>query len=209
MSTLSELQAEVVSHQFSAAQYNPYIVTQVNNAQNYITAQTDFRELQDLEEVTTVAGTATYALPTDFQRLVNVTLELSTGTILPLVSDANTRMDLEEISTGQPERFAIDGTNLRLWPTPSEEYTVRLRYYRIPTTLVNAGDVSEIPIQYHHLLVSYALFHCYQRENDYNAAAYHKQRFDEDIMKCRGEVQYDTNDRTEPKLIGDHTAWVP
>jgi hypothetical protein len=209
MSTLSELQAEVVSHQFSASQYNPYIVTQVNDAQNYITAQTDFRELQDLEEVTTVAGTATYALPTDFQRLVNVTLELSTGTILPLVSDANTRMDLEEITTGQPERFAIDGMNLRLWPTPSEEYTVRLRYYRIPTTLVNAGDISEIPAQYHHLLVSYALFHCYQRENDYQAAQYHKQRFDEDIMKCRGEVQYDTNDRTEPKFIGDHTAWVP
>ncbi len=208
MPRLVDLQHEVLSHQFSASQYSDYIRDQINQGQNYITAQTDFRQLQRTEAIQTVSGTATYALPTDFQRLVNVTVELPNGTIVPLASDANTQIDLEEVLSGQPERFSIDGTNLRLWPTPSAAQTVRLRYYRIPVALTNAGDVSLIPEQYHHLLVTYALWHCWQRENDYSAAQYHKGRFDEDIMKCRGEVQFDTNDRTEPKLVGNHSAWV-
>jgi hypothetical protein len=51
--------------------------------------------------------------------------------------------------------------------------------------------------------VSYCLWHCFERENDFNAAQYHKARFDEDLLKARGEAQYDTDDYTQEKRIGD------
>lgn len=215
MSTFVELQDEILSHQFSPAQYRAYIKNRLNQGESYIAAQCDFRELQDVEVVTTVANDADTPLPGDFQRLVNVTINLSNGTVVPLSSESVTSIYQHSASTGRPERYAIDGTNLRLWPTPDSAYTVTLRYYRKPTTMTDPENQPSIPPEYHHLIVSYALWHCWERENDWNAAAYHKQRFDEDLQKCRGEVQYDSDDYTQPRLVGEErtdalapSAWV-
>lgn len=203
MSTYSELQDEVLSHQFSATQYRDYIKTRLNQAQAYVAAQTDFRELQEVDTITTVSGTQDTALPSDFQRVVNVTIELDSGAIVPLTSETVPDMYQHTSTTGRPERYSIVGSTIRLWPTPDSAYTVSLRYYKIPATMADANDLPAIPPEYHHLLVSYALWHCWERENDWNAAQYHKQRFDEDIAKCRGEVQYDSDDYTQPRIIGE------
>ena len=195
---------EVLSHQFSPSQYTGYIEGKLNQALGYVAAQTDFRVLLDTETYVTVSGTAGYALPSDFSRAYNVEVLDSSGNALPLTPETLVGYDTKSSSaTGQPQLYVIDGQTLRLWPVPDNQFTVRLRYYRTPATMDSAIDVPEIPATYHHLLVSYALWHCYERENDYNSAQYHKGRFDEDLAKCRGEVQYDTDDYTQSKLVGD------
>lgn len=215
MATFSELQEEVLSHQFSPLQYRSYVKDRLNQGEAYVTAQTDFRELQDVEVITTVLGTADSALPSNFQRLVNATIELDSGTVIPLVSESVPNIYKHVASSGRPERYAIDGGNIRLWPTPDSAYTVNLRYYRTPAPMSATTDLPSIPPEYHHLLVSYALWHCWERENDWNAAQYHKARFDEDIAKCRGEAQYDSDDYTQPRIVGEGrtdalspNAWV-
>lgn len=204
MATFTELTNEVLSHQFSPSQYTTYTQGKLNQALGYVAAQTDFRELLDTESYTTSNGVASYALPADFSRLYNVEIVDPAGAVLPLGIETLLGYDTKAPSqTGQPQVYVIDGQNLKLWPVPDAAYTVRVRHYRRPATLVNANDVPEIPGVYHHLLVSYALWHCYERENDYQSAQYHKARFDEDLAKCRGEVQYDADDYTQSKLVGD------
>jgi hypothetical protein len=206
--TFSELTQEVLSHQFSPAQYTTYIQGRLNQGQAYVAAQTDFRELESIAYSATAEGDAIYDLPDDFQRIRAVYLmdtdnnfNLSDLTALPLA-----RYELlDKTAVGTPSIYTVRSNFLQVWPWPSANLgNLALYYYAKPATLVNAGDTPQIPSAYHNLLVSYALWHCYERENDYNSAMYHKGRFDEDIMKCRGEVQYDTDDYTQPKQIGDN-----
>lgn len=211
MPTLQALIDEVLSHQFSPAQYTTYLkgeagvsLGRLNEAQRYITSQTDFRELFASSDVSATNGTSGYTLPTDYQRVYSVFTVDSDGTQIPLTQiDPAAYDEMGTGTSGKPSYYTIFGSEIKLWPVPDGDYTVRVRYFRNPADLVSSNDVSEIPERYHHLLVSYALWGCYERENDYNAAAYHKGRFDEDIMKCRGEVQYDIDDYAQPKQLGD------
>jgi hypothetical protein len=204
VSTFSELTSEVLSHQFSPAQYTTYIQGRLNQAQAYVAAQTDFRELFSSEAVTTVNDDVAYDLPTDFMRVYSLMYTPTAADSYALTEVSQGDLDALPVSSGVPTHYAITNDEINLWPTPDSAYTLRLRYYAKPATLVNAGDTPQIPGTYHHLLVSYTLWHCYERENDYNSAVYHKGRFDEDIMKCRGEVQYDSDDYTQPQQIGDN-----
>jgi hypothetical protein len=201
--TFNDLTEEVLDHQFAPNQYRLYIEKKINQGQEYIAAQIDFRVLLTTHTVTTVSSTATYALPSDFQRLFNVTITDPAGQVIPLSAEPLNQLETQPVATGQPQQYVIEGNNLRLYPTPDAAYTVKLRYYRLPEALVNANDVPETPPEYWDLLVSFALWHCFERENDYQAAQYHKQRFDEDLAKARGELQYDTDDYTQIKRVGD------
>ena len=215
MPTFSELTDEVLSHQFSPAQYTNYIQARLNQGQAYVAAQTDFRELFSSQEIVTANNDAAYDLPENFMRVYSLMYTRTATDSYPLQEVSQGDLDALPFSSGIPTHYAITNDEINLWPTPDTVYTLRLRYYVKPATLANAGDTPQIPGTYHHLLVSYALWHCYERENDYNSAMYHKGRFDEDIMKCRGEVQYDSDDYTQAKRVGDNridplapTSWV-
>lgn len=202
MATLESLTQEVLSHQFAASQYTNYAQDRINQGQVYVCAQTDFREMERYEDVAVSAGTAEYTLPTDFQRVYTVTIIEADGSATPLDQQSVSDLDRKDADTGKPAAYTLTRDKLRLWPTPDTAYTVRVRYFKVPTTLTAGPDEPEIPSAYQHLLVTYALWHCYERENDYNSAQYHKARFDEDIMKCRGEVQYDSDDYSQPQHVG-------
>lgn len=202
MPTLQEMTDEVLSHQFSRLQYGDYAKSQINKAQDHVTAQTDFRELEAAQGILTVASEPIYELPEDFQRNYTLLVSNPDGSKTPLVEIDRYTIDKQPVAAGIPTQYALDGTNLRLWPSPDKQYVLTLRYYRKPTELDAPNDEPDIPGEYAHLLVSYTLWHCFERENDYNAAQYHKARFDEDIMKCRGEVQYDHDDYSQPKQVG-------
>jgi hypothetical protein len=206
MATLDDLVEEVLSHQFSATQYTTYAQQKLNEGQAYICAQTDFRELESTTDLTLVSGTASYALPTDYSRLRTINRIETDSTAEALRSMEKPAFDLLVPSDGEPTRFLIQGSTVKVWPTPDASGTVRLNYFATPITLISgevAPNTPQIPAQYTYIMVHWALKHCYERENDYNSAVYHKGEFEAGIMKCRGEVQYDTNDRSQPRVVGD------
>lgn len=204
MATFSDLTQEVLDHQFSPTQYKTYIEGKLNQAQDYVAAQVDVRALLTTQAITTTANTQAYSLPTNLQRLYNVFYTDNVGQRFPLYQQDIQEFDSLAPSTGQPNRYCIEGNSIRLYPTPNAVYNLSVRYYRLPTELVNANDVPETPPEYWDLMVNFALWHCFERENDYNAAEYHKNRFMEDLAKARGEMQYDSDDYTQIKRVGDN-----
>ena len=203
MPDLDSLLSEVLSHQFAEGQYTNYATDKLNEAQGFVAAQTDFREFFTASNTTLPAGTEDLTLPTDFSRLYSLVCLGGTGQGNQELRQ-RTPSDFDSLdtdSTGRPYLYDVSGSTLSVYPTPDASYDIQLRYWRVPATLTNGTDVPEIPGPYHHLLTSYALVKCFERENDYEAAMYHQNRFDTELMKCRGEVQYDTADRTQPKTI--------
>ena len=92
------------------------------------------------------------------------------------------------------------GDQITLWPTPDGSYPLSLRYWRLPQDMEADGDEPEIPAQYHDVLVAYAMWKAYLRENDYPAASTWKAEWEAGVMKMRGEVQADVFEG--PRQVG-------
>jgi hypothetical protein len=201
VTTFADLQTEVLDHQFSEARYSSFALKQLHRAEDIICAQTDFRELQRSFTITTISGYPTWLLPVDFKRLYTVSRADSSFNETPLLRREQTQFDALPVQAGQPTDYLIYSNTLKLWPTPDDAYLIRLDYFAKPD---QAADSPSIPEEYRHLLVDWALARCYARENDYNSAQYHQGVFDAGVMKMRGEVQYDTSDYGQPRVLGDN-----
>jgi len=89
--------------------------------------------------ITTVAGTPTYALPTDLIELREVAvISVDPVQVLQYVPPAkldsvfglDIGLDPDSEDLGQPEIYTLEATNIRFGPTPDQVYTIRLGYYQ-------------------------------------------------------------------------------
>lgn len=200
--TYKQLQDEVLTYQFAEGKYRPLVKTWLNDAQRIAVIQSEMRTMRTSAAYTTEVGESALELPSNFSRIYEIR-DTSTG--IQLVP-----MDLDEVDTlpstrGRPNIYTSDGTHLLVYPTPDGAYTLSLRYWRLPSDMSADTDLPEIPVQYHALLVSYAMWKAYLRENDYTAANVWATEWQGALLKMRGEVQSDMFDgpRQVPGGEGD------
>lgn len=122
--------------------------------------------------LSTVAGTATIALPTDFFEIVAVKKKEGDAYI-PLVYDTG-REDIDDDASNGGSGFYrpsyyINGTDLVLNPVPSstEADAFRLEYVHFPDQMVYGGDslTSEVAPVFKDLIISYAAYEAKVDEN--------------------------------------------
>lgn len=191
MTNFVDIQNEVLAHRLNDAKYREPVKNWINEGQRFIYLQTDLRGGEDAQDYTTVAGTPSLALPSDFLRTVSL---FESADHIPIYfMDLRAYDDAPEAS-GKPTSYTISGSTALLYPTPDAAYAIELRYYRLPVDLSVDSDEPELPEQYRHLLVRYALIRAFERENDYDAANYYREQFDVELTRLRGQVQYDTHD---------------
>jgi len=189
--TFIELQEEVLSHQFSAGKYRELVKDWLNQAQRRAVIESEMRVQDETYSISTTAETAGYELPADYSRLIDFFNSETHELMTPL--DIR-EYDTLSKSSGQPYAYTTIGNSVTLYPTPNAVYKFTLRYWRLPADMVNETDEPEIPVQYHELLIAYAMKKAYMRENDYQAAQVWEVQWEKGIGKMRGEVQHDTFD---------------
>ena len=212
MPTVEQLRDAVLDHQFSEDQYAAYIVDMLDEAQKQLAAEVDYRVFFDTESYSTTSNDATYSLPADFVR--SYTLE-DTDEDSDLAYYPPEEFDnLDHDSTGRPSAYTIDGSEIRLWPTPDGVYALSFRHYRLPATLAVASlsATPEIPAKDHHLLRTYALARCFERENDLRQAEFFQAKFERDKDRAKGQAHHQINDYGQSKQIpgpwNRGTQWV-
>lgn len=89
---------------------------------------------------TIAAGTATYALPTDFYKLRKVELQIGGDWVRLYPVDIEAQ-HLYPSSASRPYRYRLQERNLVLVPTPAAANTYRMFYIPIRPELVADGDV--------------------------------------------------------------------
>jgi len=140
ISTYSELQAAVQNwldntNTLPAARVQEFIAL----------AEADFnRRIRCRENLGVETGTlsgATLALPADFAGLGGLTVTVNGyEEELDQFAGSSAIEAYANYGTGQPRAFAIEGSNLRLYPTPDSSYTYTLRYYqRVPVLSSSVG----------------------------------------------------------------------
>lgn len=104
-----------------------------------ILVNSGLRYYESEDPVTTVAGTATYALPAAYFGTVGVDYVEASGTRRALVEFmAQDRNYFTSTGQGLPQAYAVVGANLVLYPTPNAVYSVKHVYIPQPTKYTSA-----------------------------------------------------------------------
>lgn len=91
----------------------------------------------------TVADQEYYPLPDDFVAEDVLTISVN-DTVYPLRRVSNEQIDdwtmSTSVNTGRPQEYALQGTELRLYPVPDDSYTLTMSYQKRLTELAAEGD---------------------------------------------------------------------
>ncbi len=91
--------------------------------------------------LTTANGTGTYALPSDFYKLMGVDITINGREMALNEFTFSERHRHQAGDVGSPAlSYRIEGTNLRIRPTPTAVYSGTIWYTPTRALLVNAGD---------------------------------------------------------------------
>jgi hypothetical protein len=119
-----------------------------------LASQLRFNERDATDTFTTVAGTESYAIPTDSEAIQRVTIQdLDATNWEPLIKIDDWNMFTLKDDTEQefPTHYARRGDEFILWPNPDEAYEVRVKYLRTLDDIQASGP--ETPQEWHEVIL--------------------------------------------------------
>ena len=202
---LSDIRTEVYAKGFGTTRFP---VSRVNNFINdgylMICRRVQYYTQEASYSINTANGTTNYALPAGWGRIRDLWDTVRNVAIIP----TSLRMiDNSGVpSNGPPQYYAMDGANIHLWPTPDAIYNLSLRYWSLPSLLVNDTDVPTLPPDYHKLLWLYGTWQCYESDDDPTMGQFWQTRFTTELNMFAADVKFpDTegNDMAESMWDSD------
>lgn len=158
--------------------------------------------------VSTVANTATAALPADFKTLRGKPFIVSGDqpcVLRRLTADMTHRYYSQR---ERPIGYMLTGSNLEFFPTPDAVYTVNLRYTPTTTVLVSGSDSITVPNGWERYFIELALLAAdQQQQRSVQDRLTILARLEAEVVDAAGE-----RNNAEPEYIpfpGEAHAWDP
>lgn len=197
--TLADIQNEVFFDEFdpnkmvNGLSYRSLVSTWINEAAQHISREVQLPQLEVKQSTPVTAGTAEVPLPSDLQVLTAVI-----GTNTKLREVGIEEIDDSPASTGVPQQFAIYGTSLVLYPTPSASTTLTIRYEAglSDFSAIDSSTVLPFPEDFLDMLVHYARMRAFAMEDDFEASTFHQRWWDAGLARMRSQVQTRSRGRT-------------
>lgn len=190
---LGTIRQEVLDHGFDPILFGITRINQyINDGMNLISRRVDYYIDEANQAIPTVQGTALYPWPADFARGRSV---FDTDRRIELESVSLRDMDRSSSTTqGSPAYYTFTGANTRVYPAPDGVYNLELRYWKMPAPLVNDSDVPILPTDWHHLLWVYAVWICYEADDDAQMGQYWMQRFMAELSEFAADQKFPNSD---------------
>lgn len=113
---------------------------------------------------TTVAGTATLAMPNGLHKLRGLHVQRD-GVYYALERFEPSRQVLGyDLATGAPRGYLEVGTSIEFFPTPDAAYTVRWRYVPAATAITSLSDTIDVPNGWEEFHILSICLRCDERE---------------------------------------------
>ena len=146
MSNLGVMRDRIASELGDRTDLNTQIVAAIQSAIKFYENE-HFWFNEEEAESTTVIGTASYTLPSNFIEMFTISIDYSTSRNAdpePLNQIPIGQMrNLELTSDGQPSKYAIYREELKLHPTPDAEYPMTMLYLRTCAEVSGTSDTNE------------------------------------------------------------------
>lgn len=189
---LIDMRTEVLACGFDQNLFGASRITQyLNNAYFNTVRRVSYYIDEAAQDLSTVPGTATFALPSDFAKIRSLH-RTDLGRELESVELRD--IDRSIITSGEPYAYAQDGVNLHLYPTPDQVYPLELRYWKIPAALSADTDVPTIPSDYHNILIYSACAEGYRAEDDHATAQQWQALYDRGLSQLAADLKFDNSD---------------
>lgn len=156
------------------------ILGKLNEAQQDLASRFTWPFLFSTENISLVAATATYALPTDVLQVVEL-IHDGEGAATPL-----DRIDVRQVkelygddpgSADLPRYYVQEGLSLTFIPTPSATKTVHVKCYMPPADLSAGTDEPAFHPAFHSSLVDYVIAEFWEQEELEERAGYYWNRY--------------------------------
>lgn len=166
----------------------------INWGQQDLASRKNGEFLRDSSTLSLAAGTEEYALPATVDKLFALRDTTNNKYI--------TRIDYKTLienypdpseTTGLPQYWyntGLDATGnvkIKFYPVPDSVATINYDYYKRLTDLSADGSTPIIPARYHQLLVDFALWHWFEKEQD-PQANYYATKYENGIEKMLADV---------------------
>lgn len=185
--TLSDLRAFVRGYPDIDSQDLPDSVLDVlvREGYNRITRSSQtWRFYQATNTLSVTANQQTYNVKTLWtDPIVNVTQIMGRRWTLQPVPHQVARSKFPAViaTTREPYVWSQYGDLVYLWPSPVSNYTWTLDGYRKPRTIVAAGDVPDLPDEFHELIALHALSRAYSQQDDLWTASFLANQFEDGL----------------------------
>ena len=118
---------------------------------------TDWRFLWKQASLSTTASTATLAKPADMNFWDFETFRID-GDPLDVVEYHEVRSETPDTTEDKPSRVIVMPDNsLKLEPVPDDTYSITADYWKKPTVMAANADISDIPSDYHEVILGRAM----------------------------------------------------
>lgn len=188
---LQQLTAEVEAHGFDPNQYGARIINYLNDAYMLVCRRVDYYIDEAIDVVATTVGTATFPFPANLARIRSV---YDTDRNVELEAVGLREIDRSQPTQGTPNYYAIDGTNIHLYPTPDGVHNLVMRYWLLPNVLVNSMDTPTLPTDWHRLLTEYAIARCFWGDDDSTMGQAWDQKFAMTLSEFTSDQRFPSTD---------------
>lgn len=162
------------------------IVDWINEAQTYITRETQYRT------ATTTGNASTFVNGVTISDLLLLKRIYYGARPLALIDvETRDRMGLAEVAAGTPYGYFMDGLSIFLFPTPTatDTTTVTTHYVDEPTALATFSSSLDLPAIYHEDIVLLCKMRANERNENYRAAEHFEKQFKEALAQRKYEGQ--------------------
>lgn len=152
---------------------------------------------------TTTASQGSYSFASIDSTLAEVdAIEHDSWLCLPISHQLATGQYAGSDVTGTPTNFSVWNSKLFLWPVPDEVLTIEVRGYRSPTDWIaqGAGATPDVPVEFHPLIVLWALHRAYLQQDDQASGQMLRQMFGEQFKVLKDD--YTRAYVAEPSIVG-------
>jgi hypothetical protein len=170
------------------------IKTYINDAQNDVFNEYRLPLLEDSQDYTLAAGVSDITngtgVPTNYVQGLDLLLTTA-GIEKPLIYIAKKELDAmypdgDDVTVNPaniPSYWYVYESTIKVFPVPSDAFTVTLNYYKKPVEMTADGDVPLVPSEFQELLVLGAAYRVMQVKDNYDQAGVLQNKFDEILQK--------------------------
>lgn len=131
--------------------------TYLNRAYWEILDKYKFREKEVIASFVTIASTPFYHVPTLLEALQSLAIKDNNSDAYtpldPMTSDEYNQVFVNTTDNeGKPEKYLRETSGIRLWPTPDDVYTLKIRYWSVLSDLSDTVDPT-IPQVWHEVIL--------------------------------------------------------
>ncbi len=88
-----------------------------------------------------------------------------------------------DTSSGTPAAYYMLEGTLGLWPIPTAVAEIKVHAYEVPDDMTADGDTSSLPIEYHRLMVDFALHKAFKRMGNIDMSRTHESEYERGILE--------------------------